>query len=333
MLRLFHAALLAVILAASAAAVTPVAESIYHDVDGLGADSVALYTLDPEACANIFEARGSLPAQKFSLRDRGRWGLVWGDYPTDYYSITLQHCSNGFDEQASPFVEAVVTHTADGRSELIQSTGLYEREGVDTRSGAPNTVQVVADTRSGLTTVSAGSARLHTVISATWQYAAGLKQWGIVTYGAPLQIQAASTEILRSPAPQLLTDFSSEAQLDSYFATHRCGLEGYWEYLDRANDPDLALPGGRYTLALVADGNGGYDIIYVSGAEVNASDWHPGMLRGHLLPTQFAAHFTLIWVDADMRTISTDLHADYSAAGILALQFPLYSTTLRFARK
>lgn len=333
MLRSVHTLLLAAALSTAAYGVTPVAESTYHNVSALMPDSIALFSLDPTACSNIFEARGSLPAQKFSLRDGSQWGLVWGDYPTDYYSITLQHCSTGFDEQAAPFIETVISHFSAGQSEIILSCDLYERHDVGARSGEPNTVQIVADNASGLTEVSVGSRKLHTVTAAPLNYPGGLTSWGIVAYGKPLAIHSASTEILRSPAPQLHTRFSSTDDLDRYFADHRTGLEGYWEYLDRANDPELAVPGGRYTLALTATSDGGYDIIYVAGAEVNAPDWHTGMLRGHLSPTQFADHFTLQWIDSDMRTISTDLHADFSTGSILSLQFPLYSSTLRFVKR
>ncbi len=319
--------------AAAATAVTPVGESVYHNVSVIEPDSVELFALDPDAVANIFEARASLPATKFSLRDGARWGLVWGDYPTEYYSVTLQHCATGFDEQAAPFIETVISHTSAGQTEMVKSTDLYERHDVDPRSGAPNTVQVVADTGSGLTEVLVGSRKLYTVGETSWSYAGGLKSWGIATFGEPLTVYSASTEILRSPAPGLHTRFSSIDDLESYFAAHHSGLEGFWEYLDRANDPELALPGGRYTLALIAAPDGGYDIIYAGGADVNSSDWHPGMLRGHLSSTQFANHFILRWIDAEMRVIDTDLYADFSTGSILSLQFPLYSTTLRFVRK
>ena len=57
----------------------------------------------------------------------------------------------------------------------------------------------------------------------------------------------------------------TEDNLDKYLLGSRDPVEGYWCYLDRANNKAMAIPGGYYRLAIVNNGNG-YDIIYLDGA-------------------------------------------------------------------
>lgn len=109
---------------------------------------------------------------------------------------------------------------------------------------------------------------------------------------------------------------------------------GLWEYLDRVNDPAKARLGGRYSLAVVPAGDdGGYAVYYVGGAEVGASKWIPGMLKGRLVPTVFVRHYGLEWWDATFDAIRRDIYADVDETGtVLTLCFPLMETTLRFSR-
>ena len=69
--------------------------------------------------------------------------------------------------------------------------------------------------------------------------------------------------------------------------------------------------GGDYTVAIVDNGDNGFDIIYLSGAETNGRQWHTGLKKGQLIPTQFA-------------TIET--------GEILRLDFPLLRTSIRLAK-
>lgn len=121
--------------------------------------------------------------------------------------------------------------------------------------------------------------------------------------------------------------------LDSYLTSSSDPLEGYWSYLDRDNDPRYARLGGKYRLAMVKSPAGGYVLIYIGGAEVEAPRWRPGMLKGHLRPTIFVGHYTLEWVDAVFRPESDETSADITDGAILTLNFPLMKTKLRFARE
>lgn len=106
------------------------------------------------------------------------------------------------------------------------------------------------------------------------------------------------------------------ADIDSLIAASDDPVAGYWEYLDRDNDPDRARPGGRYTLAIIPSGTAGrYDIIYASGARVNAGQWQCGMIKGHLTSTAFVDHYTLEWFDAMCQPVVSELHGRPDQAG------------------
>lgn len=109
--------------------------------------------------------------------------------------------------------------------------------------------------------------------------------------------------------------------------------EGIWEYLDRNTSPRKAREGGRYRLAIVrsADRPGTFDIIYLSGATVNASKWTPGMRKGRLIPTDYENHYNLEWTDATFTQRTLDMYADIEQESILTLRFPLLDSSLRFS--
>lgn len=131
----------------------------------------------------------------------------------------------------------------------------------------------------------------------------------------------------------LMTRWSSDS-LASYFADSTDSVEGFWSFLDRDNDPAWAIPGGFYDLAVVRGEGQTYDIIYLSGAKVDASRWREGMRKGKLSPTIFADHYILEWTDSRFMSDYEEITADISAEGtILTLNFPIYHSKLRFSKR
>lgn len=109
--------------------------------------------------------------------------------------------------------------------------------------------------------------------------------------------------------------------------------EGMYEYLDRENDPKYVRLGGRYSLALVRDVSGGCLILYTGGAETNASQWKPGMIKGRLTPTRFPGQYNLLWYDAAFTDRGDEGYATIDLdTGLLSLYFPILKATLRFVR-
>jgi hypothetical protein len=100
-----------------------------------------------------------------------------------------------------------------------------------------------------------------------------------------------------------------------------------WQYLDRENDPKIALLGGRYELAQI-----GNDLIYLSGAKTNATHWHQGMLKGRLKPTGYVGYYHLEWFDATGRSIADDCYAQFDETSkTMTVNFPGLNASLRFA--
>lgn len=134
------------------------------------------------------------------------------------------------------------------------------------------------------------------------------------------------------PAP-MLSRFASVDSLMAYLGAATDPAEGLWRYLDRDTPPDKAVPGGYYTLATVADGDGGYEIVYLDGSQYHPEAWQPLRLKGRLHPSGFAGNYDLEWHAADGRACPPESYATLdSDTGILALFFPLLNSTLRFRR-
>lgn len=123
-------------------------------------------------------------------------------------------------------------------------------------------------------------------------------------------------------------------ELKEYFAKSIDPLEGFWTYLDRTNNPDEAYPGGRYTLATVANGHQGYDIIMVGGATHYPRIWQCGTIKGELLPTIFVDTYRLRWRTAkgEWMDINHDLSATIDNNALLTLRFPIVDTTIRLSK-
>lgn len=128
------------------------------------------------------------------------------------------------------------------------------------------------------------------------------------------------------------TDDADFGRLHSGYGADALEAAERWRYLDRENDPAFARPGGDYELALIADSQGGYDIIYMGGAVTNAAHWEPGMLKGRIEPTGFAGYYKLEWVDATGRLIPDECFAEFdSGRTVLTLSFPSLQASLRFS--
>lgn len=204
-----------------------------------------------------------------------------------------------------------------------------EVEGFHGKSNSYSTLSV--ELSDGLLSVTGGSAR-STELCQT------LVPGGFTPAGATLTVtgRAEVSLFVVETAPDmksvLATDWTP-ARLAEYLEKSTDSTEGFWRYLDRRNDPDMARPGGRYRLATVRNSDGGYDILYIDGAETLASEWSPCMLKGRLTPTEFVDHYSLEWTDAEFDTINRDIHADIADDVILTLSFPLLKTELRFSKE
>jgi len=89
--------------------------------------------------------------------------------------------------------------------------------------------------------------------------------------------------------------------------------------------------GGRYTLAAVWR-DGGYDLIYVDGAQVKKSLWQMGMVKGRITKTIFTDNYEGEWIDATLEPINKDVYATLDNGVILTINFPVYKSQVRFSK-
>ncbi len=123
-----------------------------------------------------------------------------------------------------------------------------------------------------------------------------------------------------------------ESSLARYLASSEDPMEGMWQYLDRDMEEKIARMGGRYVLATVRNDDGNYDIIYVSGAQVNDKQWRPYLLKGTLKPTIFTGNYDAMWIDTNFNPISDEVQATIDNGVILSIKLPLLKAQLRFSK-
>lgn len=181
----------------------------------------------------------------------------------------------------------------------------------------------------GLLSIGAGGSRLmpgvtvpygHDIASATVAGSRRLK----------IDYVAVSTRPDRRHA--LMTGWTPDS-LDEYLAQSHDPMEGYWKYLDRDMDARWARLGGFYRLACVRNADGGYDLLYIDGAENRRGLWAPLMRKGRLRPTRFDRHYDLEWVTSRLEDAGPECSADFSDEQILTLNLPLHHAVIRFTRE
>lgn len=119
--------------------------------------------------------------------------------------------------------------------------------------------------------------------------------------------------------------------LNEYFRGSNDEIEGFWTLFDRELEESLLRLGGRYLLAAVKTEDG-YDFLYIEGAEVNSSSWHPGDVKLRLSPSSFRGIYDVEWTDAMKNTMNHDIRAQEGEGNTLMIQFPYQSSRLRLRK-
>lgn len=129
--------------------------------------------------------------------------------------------------------------------------------------------------------------------------------------------------------PQIFADEASILTAINQCEDSKCGI---WEYFDEEVETRIAMKGGRYKVAILPSDEGGYDIIYLSGADVDPYRWQTGGLKGYMIPTPFANTFTLYWRDSSGKEIADQTPYATFDGIILSLTFPLQKAKFRFVK-
>lgn len=188
-----------------------------------------------------------------------------------------------------------------------------------------------ADFHEGTLSVSVGDKRLHhlfTFVPITKRF--GLQTGLIVSKGGKMKVERTVLSLEKSDKEKTYTEWTKE-KLITHFRVSKNPFEGFWEYLDRDMDDGIARIGGKYTLALV-ETNDGFDIIYISGAQVGKREWKEGMLKGKLYKTIFTDNYKARWADATFRILDDDVNGYFESGLILDMSFPTLKSKIRFSK-
>lgn len=304
------------------------ARRVYFDsLRTLTGDTTQLLVDIPASTAMMtVEARAAFDKvrERDGLSD-ATWGITIATDSGAAYTVALTPGNSGFGSAFDePFMQVSVS-----RNDTLVLSKRFTR-GFSFVKGGFNTLTAEIDLITRQMNIFAGSRELEPIGSVPIEK---IPSPGIFS-SVPVTVSTMMVETVADPVSNAMTPWTLD-EIDTHLSLSTDPVEGYWEYLDRENDPGYAIPGGRYTLAIVAadDIPGAYDILYVSGAQKMAGLWSPGMLKGRLLPTQFIDHYDLLWTDATFAHITRDIHASIMQKTILTLNFPLYKTVLRFSRK
>lgn len=311
-----------------AEAIRPV--RIYRDLTS-PAPLFEIIPMPADPCSHkAVEIRASVSGKRLI----GTYGVIFAAIDsTDFYFARLQaDPGNGDDIRNDRRMTLSVGHRRpDASIETLATASL--RDGLDL-DRFDNSLAAEINCATGLVTILAGNAAITPQATITIPTPRAQGAIGVTTSGNA-RIDLAVGEYLPDYDTLLSAAYTS-AQTDSLLAAYSTkrtpsAPEGLWQYLDRNTDPAYMRPGGTYTLAIIPSGPN-FNIIYIDGAEINASRWHKGMLKGTLRPTPFQGHYNLTWYDAELHPHTAECSATLESPLLLRLDFPLLKSSLRLTR-
>lgn len=255
-----------------------------------------------------------------------RWGVVWNFTDSANYDMAeiVLHDGRYLDalgrEAAALLVSSVRAGVATHEPALEFAPKQSMRSG-----GGSLRLQLHAGTQQPVLEAGSGEPQLSIPV----QLVPGTRM-GVYTL-CDADTMACTFECDTLPAP-FFAPFADVAALRAYLAASRDPNEAEWVYYDRDTDPVRVSTGGDYRLATVSDGQGGYGIYYLGGAETHPGKWRPLQLKGRLAPTGFIDQFDLYWLDAAGESMGRDCSATLAAGNLLTLNFPLYKAVIRYRR-
>lgn len=258
------------------------------------------------------------------------WGYVWNyQNKQNYYAVTLKGYSTAsHDILDSRLLQVDVFRMCDGKKDFLKTLRLDD--GVDVYDGN-NVIRIKYD--GNITSVYLGKKELKCIDNIQGvEYCDSMGIGYIMGSGSELQIERLVYKKNKIKELELMTEWNKH-KIDSCLKNKTNYIEGLWIYLDRNIDDENIKLGGKYTLAVVKNDVGDYDILYYDGSVVNSSKWKCGMLKGRLKRTKFQNNFDLIWYDSTMKEMSDDSYAVFESGTILTLYFPVEKSQIRFVKQ
>lgn len=181
-------------------------------------------------------------------------------------------------------------------------------------------------------TISMGRKDVKEILSVNTKRTTNTCQAGIIIGpGTRLSIERTMLNFYRDSRMIIDTKWTKD-KLDEYFSQATSPIEGYWQYLDRDLEDKWMRLGGNYIIALVANKDNGFDIIYMDGAQTNKTNWKPFLLKGKLYPTIFNNTYQAMWIDSTFEPLNNEVQATIEDGVILSIKFPILKSQLRFSK-
>ncbi|MDD6687799.1 hypothetical protein [Sodaliphilus pleomorphus] len=258
-----------------------------------------------------------------------RCGIIFNALNDSNYNAVLVSCHNSHlhdDLLDKRYMEVELVQVRNNKEQVIKSAHIDKNVDMADRLNA-----IGVDVDHNTVHVLVGNDKLNQLFTVELPAMHNGSHLGLATGpGARVQVERTVLSYKTNDRRIVNTPWTIE-KLNLHFARSQNPYEGYWEYLDRDMSDDVLRLGGRYTIALVATATG-YDIIYVSGAQVKKSMWTTGMLKGRLEKTIFTDNFKASWIDATLRPIDLDVQAAFESGVILTVKFPVYKSQVRFSK-
>lgn len=276
-----------------------------------------------------FLVRFSFPDAKKNGRSSVPCGVVFRyKSPADYYTLELcAYNTSPFDDVTDERLVKLSLYKVNGSDKILIkqkdfSSGFNLYDGLNT---------ICIDDQQNSVNVTGGDKELNQLFIVDLPTESQHLPMGLmVEPGGVMQVERTLLSYEKKETVVVQTKWT-KALLDAHFAQSKNPFEGYWEYLDRDMDDDIARIGGKYLLALVENENG-FDIVYVSGAQVRKGEWIEGMLKGRLIKTIFTDNYKALWIDSTFRPMDDDVNGFFESGVVLDMSFPVHKSKIRFSK-
>lgn len=252
--------------------------------------------------SGLYSRRVANPGWGIALRGTGGRSL-----------LTVTTSDRRLDDFASPSLHFELTGDS-----LTASADAYD--GFDLYTG-PNSYRLIVS--GGRLLLQGGNRSYTTVLDAPLPCLAPDSIGFAVLPGGWLEIDNITLDVeseRRNPLAPKFSHFGLADVRRSYFSRSTDDKEGEWMIFDRMLDDDELRCGGNYRFALVGD-SGGYRLIYLDGASVEASRWEAGQDKAFLTPTPFAEVYDVRWLDPRHSPLVGEIKAQFVSDGMLVLTF------------
>jgi len=274
---------------------------------------------DRTIVSSVFQIRGA------SKADATEWGIIWD--MADSTSFTRARlttpAASRFDDDFGSHFGLIVEQVDSGRATVLYEAEPGSQKGV---GRGFNTLKLISDDPVGRTArLYAGQKELRQVAVVPLD-GGKFAIWVGKRDDIILQRQMLELDTVALPA-------MTKLDIDTALSEESDSVQGEWEFLDRDVRDNRVSLGGRYRIVTIADNSGGYEIIYLGGAEINPRIWQPGRVKGYLRPTNFQGDFDLVWFDSLGRRMQGEQSATLTGSGeLLQLNFPLIGAQMRFRK-